>query len=155
MNLIKRLVNPFFNSLTQVRYLATPHSYSFAFMTLFENNKKPAELSPVFKKPERIKGHLRYKNRKGYVSPKLNKKTKLTQNRLKNHKGMLKRVKIVGPRWNRQFKRLHAERYHLRRKKSSSNLRRKKRAAYIHKADIKRVRKMIPYFKRQSLKQQY
>jgi ribosomal protein L35 len=61
----------------------------------------------------------------------------------------------VGPVWNRRFKRLNANNYHLKRKKTTQNLRRKSRPAYIAKVDMKRVRKLIPYYKRRSLKRLY
>lgn len=38
---------------------------------------------------------MKQKHRKGYISPKLNRKVRVSLQRLKNHKGMLKRVKIV------------------------------------------------------------
>lgn len=44
---------------------------------------------------------------------------------------------------------------HLNRHKSSANLLRKRRVRYVHKADLNRVRKLIPYFKRKSLKMRY
>lgn len=44
---------------------------------------------------------------------------------------------------------------HLNRNKSQANLIRKRRARYIHKADMRRVKKLIPYFKRRSLKSRY
>lgn len=31
----------------------------------------------------------------------------------------------------------------------------KRRARYVHKADMEKVKKMIPYFKRRSLKMRY
>jgi ribosomal protein L35 len=61
----------------------------------------------------------------------------------------------VGPRWDRQFKFRSPHRYHLRRNKSRSNLKRKLRARFVHPADMARVKKLIPYFKRKSLKQRY
>lgn len=95
MIIIKRLIWPLAKGITPTSNLLAPLQYSFAMMNLFEQPKKPHELDPAFKKKERLKGHLRSKNRKGYVSPKLNPKVKETPMRLKNHKGMLKRVKIV------------------------------------------------------------
>ena len=96
MIIIKRLICPLIKSIVPAgRTLLTPPQYSFAMMNLFEQPKKPSELDPAFKKEKRLKGHLRAKGRKGYISPKLNKKVKETPMRLKNHKGMLKRVKIV------------------------------------------------------------
>ena len=68
--------------------------YSMAFMQLFERNKTPAELSPVFKRETKQKGHLKHKNMKNY-SNKLNKQVRKPKQKLKNHKGLLKRVKIV------------------------------------------------------------
>ncbi len=64
-------------------------------MSLFDQPKKPSQLSPVFQKPKRLKGHLKSKNRKGYISPKLNTKVKESPIKLKNHRGLLKRIKIV------------------------------------------------------------
>jgi hypothetical protein len=96
MLIIKRAIAPVLRLLAARPLLKgiTPQS-SFAIMKLFESPKKPEELSPVFKKPERLKGHLRAKDRKGYISPKLNPKVREKKKRLKNHKGMLKRIKIV------------------------------------------------------------
>ena len=51
-------------------------------------------MSPVFKRVVKEKGHLQSKARKNY-SKKLNPKVKTQKQRLKNHKGLLKRVKIV------------------------------------------------------------
>jgi hypothetical protein len=69
-------------------------NYNFAFMQLFERNKKPAELSSVFKRETSQKGHIKSKAMKHY-STKLNENAKKQSQKLKNHKGLLKRVKIV------------------------------------------------------------
>lgn len=69
-------------------------TYTFAFMQLFERNKRPAELSPVFKRVTHEKGHLKSKARKQY-SKKLNTRVRKPKQKLKNHKGLLKRIKIV------------------------------------------------------------
>ena len=69
-------------------------NYNFAFMQLFERNKKPAELSSVFKRVTTQKGHIKSKAMKKY-STKLNENAKKQSQKLKNHKGLLKRVKIV------------------------------------------------------------
>ena len=68
--------------------------YSMAFMQLFEKNKTPAELSPVFKRETKKKGHVQFKGRKNF-SKKLNTQVRIPKQKLKNHKGLLKRVKIV------------------------------------------------------------
>ena len=43
----------------------------------------------------------------------------------------------------------------MRRNKTRANLIRKRRARYIHKADMGRLRKLIPYMKRRKLKRLY
>jgi hypothetical protein len=68
-----------------------------AFMQLFERNKKPAELSPIFKRETKLKGHLKSKSIKTY-SKKLNTSVRKQKQKLKNHKGLLKRIKIVSLR---------------------------------------------------------
>ena len=68
--------------------------YNFAFMQLFERTKTPAELDPIFKRQTKMKGHIKSKAIKEY-SPKLNTKARAQKQRLKNHEGLLKRVKIV------------------------------------------------------------
>lgn len=73
--------------------LQTP-LYSFALMQLFERNKLPGELDPAFKRETKMKGHLKFKSRKVY-SKKLNTRVRTQKQRLKNHKGLLSRVKIV------------------------------------------------------------
>lgn len=69
-------------------------AYGFAFMQLFERNKKPHELSPIFKRETKLKGHLKSKATKFY-SKKLNTNVRRQKQKLKNHKGLLKRIKIV------------------------------------------------------------
>lgn len=58
----------------------------------------------------------------------------------------------VGPRHDRKFKVIRSGYVHLRRNKSSNNLRRAKRVKYIHKADEYRVRVMLPYWKNKKFK---
>lgn len=72
---------------------ATP-LYSFAFMQLFERNKLPGELDPVFKRKTKLKGHLKSKATKSY-SKKLNTRVRVPKQKLKNHQGLLSRIKIV------------------------------------------------------------
>ena len=69
-------------------------NYNFAFMQLFEKNKRPEELNSVFKRVTTQKGHIKSKAMKNY-SNKLNENAKKQSQKLKNHKGLLKRVKIV------------------------------------------------------------
>ena len=76
------------------RNLLNQPAFPVTFMKLFEKNKSPAELSPVFKRQTKQKGHVKYKNQKKF-SNKLNKQVRKPKQRLKNHKGLLKRVKIV------------------------------------------------------------
>ena len=72
--------------------------------------------------------------------------------KLHNHNSLVKRIKIVGPRYARKFKFLAVGKRHLNRNKSRSNLMRKRKNKYIHKADEERVKKMIPSFKRKAFK---
>jgi hypothetical protein len=71
-------------------------AFGFAFMQLFERNKLPAELDPIFKRQTKLKGHLKSKATKVY-SKKLNTNVRKQKQKLKNHKGLLKRIKIVPP----------------------------------------------------------
>lgn len=71
------------------------NKFNFAFMSLFENNKTPGELDPVFKRKTKLKGHVKFKKNNQVVSPKLNPKRKDQKAKLKNHRGLLKRIKIV------------------------------------------------------------
>ncbi len=75
-----------------------------------------------------------------------------TSLKIRNHKGMLKRIRIVGPRWDRQFKFYPVGNVHKMTNKSRANLKRKRQARFISPVDIKRVRKLIPYFKRKKYK---
>lgn len=74
--------------------LAPVPAFGFAFMQLFERNKRPEELSPVFKRETKLKGHLKSKATKFY-SKKLNTNVRKQKQKLRNHKGLLKRIKIV------------------------------------------------------------
>ena len=49
--------------------------FSFAFMQLFEKNKRPDELDVAFKRQTKLKGHLKSKGIKSF-SNKLNTKVK-------------------------------------------------------------------------------
>ena len=71
---------------------------------------------------------------------------------LKTRTSMITRVKVVGPRWDRQFKFKSPGLKRKISKKNRNNLKRKRRNRYISKADIKRVKKMLPYHKRQKFK---
>jgi hypothetical protein len=75
--------------------LLTVPYYSFAFMQLFERNKTKAELDPAFKRETKMKGHLKSRSSKHH-SNKLNTiSVRKPKQKLKNHKGLLKRIKIV------------------------------------------------------------
>jgi len=71
------------------------NTFNFAFMSLFEKNKSPGELDQVFKRKTKLKGHVKFKKNSQVVSPKLNPKRKDQKVKLANHKGLLKRIKIV------------------------------------------------------------
>ena len=70
MQFTKPNTNKMMASLNQLNY------FNFAFMSLFENNKTPAELSPVFKRQTKFKGHLKNKKSKAVQSTKLNPKVR-------------------------------------------------------------------------------
>lgn len=97
-NIVRAL--PLTKSFFKPSLLTQAPIYSFAFMQLFERNKLPAELDPAFKRETKPKGHLKSKARKNY-SKKLNTTTRVQKQRLKNHKGLLKRLKIVRLLWCR------------------------------------------------------
>ncbi len=75
-----------------------------------------------------------------------------TKYRIKNHTGLMKRIRVVGPRWDRQFKFYPTGNVHKMTNKSSANLKAKKKPRLISAADIGRVRRLIPYFKRRKCK---
>ncbi len=75
-----------------------------------------------------------------------------TRYRITNHTGLMKRIRVVGPRWNRQFKFYPTGNVHKMTNKSSANLRRKRKPRFISAADIRRVKRLIPYFKRKKCK---
>jgi hypothetical protein len=83
---------------TQMQTFASPlvanNYFAFAFMQLFERNKRPQELDPIFKRETKMKGHIKSKAIKVH-SPKLNENPRKQKQKLKNHKGLLKRIKIV------------------------------------------------------------
>ena len=95
------------------------------------------------------KGTLPHKNRSKFNSPKKRRAFKIRHYSMPNHKGLLKRIRIVrilklflsnsffiyifffwekiimkvGPRWNRKFKFMSASKRHLNRNKTTGNLR--------------------------------
>lgn len=84
----------FSKQLLRPAFLIQTPLYSFSFMQLFEANKPKGELDPAFKRITKLKGHVKSSSRKVY-SKKLNRKARVQKQRLKNHKGLLKRIKIV------------------------------------------------------------
>jgi ribosomal protein L35 len=72
--------------------------------------------------------------------------------KIPTHNGLKKRVRIVGPRWCRAFKCWANNHRHKMVNKSSSNLARKKQPTYVAKAYIRRVKRLLPYFKRKKYK---
>jgi len=75
-----------------------------------------------------------------------------TKYKIKNHSGIMKRVRVVGPRFDRQIKFWPTGNVHKMTNKSSANLKNKKRARYISAVDLRRVKRLIPYFKRKKCK---
>jgi len=72
--------------------------------------------------------------------------------KISTHHGLKKRIRIVGPRWCRAFKCWANNHRHKMVNKSSSNLARKKKPRYIAQAYIRRVKRLLPYFKRKKYK---
>ena len=97
-------------------------------------------------------GCLRFKTRGPFSSRKRPCLVKLQKPKLSNHKGLLRRLKIVGPRHARMFKFRSPGMRHKMRKRSCMGMSRKKRKRYVSVADIRVVKKMIPDFKRQYFK---
>jgi len=127
------IVNSFFGNQKSLNYVATEN-----FGSLF----RIKELKPCL--PHKRKGSAN--------SAKRRIKRKAKKYVLPSHKGLLSRIRIVGPRHARRFKFQSANRRHLLRKKSHSNLMRKRKASYIKKADIGRIKKLLPLWKRQNFK---
>lgn len=68
--------------------------------------------------------------------------------KLKTHSGLKKRLRVVGPTIHREFKFFPAGKQHLMNNKSSNNLRRKTKPKFLEcPGDIKRVKKLLPYWK--------
>lgn len=67
--------------------------------------------------------------------------------KLKSHSGLKKRLRVVGPINEREFKFYPAGKRHLMNNKSSNNLNRKKVKYLECPGDIKRVKKLLPYWK--------
>ena len=91
-------------------------------------------------------------NRSAERSPKKKKKTHHMRYKINCHKGLLNRIKISGPRWDRKYKFKSANHTHLLRYKTKSNKLRARRTRYISKADTWKVEKLIPQFKNNRFK---
>ncbi|CAD8121094.1 unnamed protein product [Paramecium sonneborni] len=108
-------------------------------------------LAKLFKQ-SRIIGQGRSKTKSSSSSWKKRIRSQNRQYKIGNHKGLLKRVKIVGPRRARRLKFKSAGSRHLNRNCSKANLRRKRRTRYISDVDMPRMRKLLPLMKRQKCK---
>lgn len=101
---------------------------------------------------ENTSGNLRYRTQGDGSSRKADPAKKRKAPRLATHKGLIKRVRIVGPRHARRFKFKAPGLHHKLRKWRARNLKNKKKPRYISAADMPRVKKLLPYFKRQKFK---
>lgn len=72
--------------------------------------------------------------------------------KMKTKKGLAKRIHIVGKLFDRGFKFKAPGHVHKMTNKSANNLRRKKKARYIAKTDIKHIYRQLPYFRRRRYK---
>jgi ribosomal protein L35 len=72
--------------------------------------------------------------------------------KISTHHGLKKRIRIVGPRWCRAFKFWPSNHRHKMVNKSNANLASKKKPRYVVKAYIRRVKRLLPYFKRKKYK---
>ena len=120
--------------------------------SLLPNINKPTFVDWFYMRKLPKQGCLRFKTRGPFSSRKRPNLVKMQQPKLTNHKGLLKRIKIVGPRHARMFKFRSPGMRHKMRKRSHMGMARKKRARYVSSADIRVVRKMIPDYKRQYFK---
>ncbi|CAD8122044.1 unnamed protein product [Paramecium sonneborni] len=108
-------------------------------------------LARLFKQV-RIAGQARSKTKCASSSWKKRIRTPNKLYKIGNHKGLMKRVKIVGPRRARRLKFKSPGSRHLNRNCSKANLRRKRRIRYISDVDMPRMRKLLPLMKRQKCK---
>ncbi|CAD8094128.1 unnamed protein product [Paramecium primaurelia] len=108
-------------------------------------------LARLFKQT-RISGQARSKTKSSSSSWKSRIRTQNRLYKIGNHKGLMKRVKIVGPRRARRLKFKSPGSRHLNRNCSKANLRRKRRTRYISDVDMPRMRKLLPLMKRQKCK---
>lgn len=89
MNIAKRILIPPIKSLIRTNVM------SMAYLALLAKPKKPAELSPVFALPKRLKGHSKNKAISKTQSRKKRGKCKIKHLSPHNHNGLLKRIRIV------------------------------------------------------------
>ena len=128
-SLLKTRISAYHYDLAKSKYLLThPHKPKGAL----KNRKEKRMRNGVSKKKANYKKASKYK--------------------LKNHKGLIKRIKILGPRNNRAFEFKSPGLVKKMSKKRKQTLQNKKKKRFISKADLRQVKKMIPYFKRQRYK---
>ncbi|EAR96361.1 hypothetical protein TTHERM_00189300 (macronuclear) [Tetrahymena thermophila SB210] len=107
---------------------------------------------PKMFKTQYKKGRLSSRFRTKSSTWKRGPKTVLKAHKQSNHSALLKRIRIVGPSWDRKLKFKSANHRHQLRKKSRACLKRKRRARYAHPTDFKRLRRLIPSLKKASFK---
>lgn len=121
----------------------------------FEYHYDLAKAKYLYGHPFKPKGALRNrKEKKGIngVGKKRKNYKKPSKYKLKNHKGLIKRIKIVGPASNRSFEFKSPGLVKKMSKKRKQNLKNQKRRRFISKADLRQVKKMLPYYKRRKYK---
>jgi len=72
--------------------------------------------------------------------------------KMKTKKGLSKRLQIVGARHDRGFKYRSPGLRHKLRHKTANNRLRKRQPKYISKADLRHVKRMLPYHKKRKYK---
>eukprot|EP01016_Furgasonia_blochmanni_P043827 TRINITY_DN6011_c0_g1_i4.p1 TRINITY_DN6011_c0_g1~~TRINITY_DN6011_c0_g1_i4.p1 ORF type:complete len:233 (+),score=37.87 TRINITY_DN6011_c0_g1_i4:89-700(+) len=121
-------------------------------MCIRDRSYAPSQAFSSLFKLKRRKSCLLHRHKSKRNDPRRRIKTRIMRHKVPNHNALLRRIRIVGPRWNRQFKYMSSGKQHLNRNKSRMNLKRKRKPKMMPLCEREKIMKMIPHFKRRKFK---
>ena len=154
LDLFKNMKSPLINTFTPKFFFTSMFKNSMPnIFTSINLNKSGNNLRSISIQPKiSLFYQIASKNFGVSIATKRKQKLPDTRYKMRTHRGLFKRIRIVGPRWDRQFKFYPTNNVHKMSNKSRANLRRKRQCRFIAKSDIRRVRRLLPYYKRNKYK---
>lgn len=125
--------------------------YKYILTNFFSLHKHFPRHSPMTDSPNNSLLKLQKFSIRSFEKKRRDKYSKNTNYKMKNRNALLKRIKIVGPSWNRHFMFKRTHHHHKNMKKSKNNLKRPA-MKLISLPDRRYLKRNLPLFKMKKVK---